>query len=236
VISDPNIWGEISMLHGQGTRDFFLSFMNWYNQKFNKKNSKIWSEKLIFGSDFPYFTPIHAKDNIKFLISKEFFDNGGTLTDTENILGLNIIKLLSNYNLRTKLNKKDYSKHSHVYLDGGNNHNLYEIASYLTAALVENKRLDISQINFMFDGNFRNISNNILIHGTLNTDKKTRILIHNYIDNMLLYSTLDPEINWNYFGFKYFNPSDQLLFIKSIEMNKSENFNSQYQIFNKNLL
>jgi len=236
VISDPNIWGEISMLHGKGTKDFFLSFMEWYKQ--NLRNSKkIWSEKLLFGTDFPYFTPKHAKDNIIFLLSQEFMQNGGTINDTENILGLNLIKLLSPYNIQKKLNKNEYTSHSHVYIKGNSNEQLYNTASKLIAQLIENKRLDISQINFMFNGNFRKISDNILIQGVINTNKKTRIIIHNFINNrLLLCSTLDPEIYWNYFGFKYFNPNDQLLFQNSFLIQNTTSFEEQYQLFNKSLL
>jgi len=236
VISDPNIWGEISMLHGKGTRDFFISFMNWYNQNI-PKNGKKWSENLIFGSDFPYFTPIHAKDNIKFLISQEFLQNGGTLTDAENILALNLIRLLAPYNIHKKIKRDEFSTHSHVYIPGNSNQQMYQIAARLIAQLVENKRLDISQINFMFNNNFTNFSNNILIHGILNTQKKTQILIHNFIDNrLLLCSTLDPNIRWNYLGFKYFNPNDQAFFQQAYSIELSHDFNAQYQMFNKNLL
>ena len=236
VISDPNIWGEISMLHGKGTHDFFLSFMNWYKQNIPNA-SRSWSEKLLFGTDFPYFTPFHAKDNIKFLISQDFIQNGGTLTDAENILGLNLIKLLSPYSLQKKLKKDEYTSHSHVYLWGNSNEQLYENAAFLIAKLIENKRLDISQINFMFSNNFSNLSDNILIHGVINTKKKTRILIHNFLDNkLLLCSTLDPDTKWNYFGFKYFNPNDQAFFQKAFSINSTHNFDEQYQIFNRNLL
>ncbi|MHA1268994.1 MAG: amidohydrolase family protein [Candidatus Helarchaeota archaeon] len=236
VISDPNIWGEISMLHGKGTRDFFISFMTWYKQNM-PKDAKPWSEKLIFGSDFPYFTPIHAKDNIKYLISQDFIQNGGTLTDAENILGLNLIKLLAPYSLQKRLKKDEYCSHSHVYIPGNSHENLYETAARLIAQLIDNRRLDVSQINFMFDNNFSTLSNNILIQGILNTQKKTRILIHNFLNNkLLLCSTLDPGIKWNYFGLKFFNPNDLAFFQKAFSMELGTDFNSLYQIFNKNLL
>ncbi|MBD3230963.1 MAG: amidohydrolase family protein [Candidatus Lokiarchaeota archaeon] len=236
VLTDPNIWGEISMLHGKGTIDFFITFMNWYKDNF-PNHSKRWSEKIIFGSDFPYFTPIHAKDNIWFLISKQFFENGGTLTDTENILGLNLLKLLPSYSKNNKLKRSEYTGHSHVYLSGTSNTELYKNASKLTAELIRKKRLDINQINFMFNQGFYNISNNLLIKGTLNTKKKTRILVHDFIkDNLMLYTTLDPDIKWNYMGFRYFNPKDQALFIKAYKMNIERDFSSQYRTFNENLL
>ena len=236
VISDPNISGEISMLHGKGTSDFFLSFMNWYNQ-YMPKDSKPWSEKLLFGSDFPYFTPIHAKDNIKFLISQDFLENGGTLVDSENILGLNLIRLLSPYKKNEKIIKSEYSTHSHVYISGNSDVKLYENAAKLIAQLVENKRLDISQINFMFNKDFSNLSNNILIRGVLNTNKKTRILIHNFLNNkLILFSTLDPGVRWNYMGYKYYNPSDQAFFQKAYSIENAPNLDAQYQIINKKLL
>ncbi|MHA1274612.1 MAG: amidohydrolase family protein, partial [Promethearchaeota archaeon] len=100
TIVQPNTYGDLSMLHGIGAANFFESFRKWFISN-NKQNvdGRTWSEYLLFASDYPYFGDVHAEKLMIYIINKRFFDTGGTIEDTRNILGLNQLKILPEYNL-----------------------------------------------------------------------------------------------------------------------------------------
>ena len=54
---------------------------------------------MLFASDYPYVGDSHAEKLLIYLINKQFFDTGGTIEDTRNILGLNQIRILPEYSL-----------------------------------------------------------------------------------------------------------------------------------------
>ncbi|MHA1371271.1 MAG: amidohydrolase family protein, partial [Promethearchaeota archaeon] len=93
AISDPNACGELSMIRSPEFNSFIVDFMR------KSPAGKEWSKHIMFGSDFPYFFERHAKDIISFLFSKEFFDAGGTIQDLKNIMGLNLLRMLPDYNI-----------------------------------------------------------------------------------------------------------------------------------------
>ena len=100
AITQPNTWGELSMLHGEGAGNFFTSFRMWCEtHSVTKRTGRKWSEFLIYGSDYPYFGDMHAQKLLQYLFNKQFFENGGTIEDCENILGLNEIRVLPEYSL-----------------------------------------------------------------------------------------------------------------------------------------
>ncbi len=98
AITQPNTWGDLSMLHGVGTANFLQSFRKYCEQnRIKEKTGRAWSDHLLFATDYPYFGDMHAKELIVYLFNQEFFEGGGTLEDSERILGLNQIKLLPEY-------------------------------------------------------------------------------------------------------------------------------------------
>ncbi|MBA7542702.1 hypothetical protein ES705_35026 [subsurface metagenome] len=100
TIVQPNTYGDLSMLHGEGTSNFLESFREWFisNQKESVDN-RTWSQYLLYASDYPYFGDAHAEKLLIYIINKRFFDTGGTINDVRNILGLNQLKILPEYSL-----------------------------------------------------------------------------------------------------------------------------------------
>ena len=62
TIVQPNTYGDLSMLHGEGAGNFFKSFREWFisNRK-EAVDGRKWSEYLLYGSDYPYFGDVHAE-------------------------------------------------------------------------------------------------------------------------------------------------------------------------------
>ncbi|MHA1440957.1 MAG: amidohydrolase family protein [Candidatus Heimdallarchaeota archaeon] len=95
ILAHPNIYGEISMLHGDAVKKFYKEFANHYKRKdFHKKTGIPWSKKILFGSDFPFLQEHHALYNLQYLTSESFFTRVGTLNDLQNILGKSLLDLL----------------------------------------------------------------------------------------------------------------------------------------------
>ncbi|GAG94611.1 unnamed protein product, partial [marine sediment metagenome] len=100
TIVQPNTYGDLSMLHGEGAGNFFKSFREWFiSSRKEAVDGRKWSEYLLYGSDYPYFGDVHAEKLIIYVINKLFFDTGGNLEDARNILGLNQLRILPEYNL-----------------------------------------------------------------------------------------------------------------------------------------
>ncbi len=237
AISDPHTFGEISMLHGKGSAEFYLSFMKWYNDNQKSKNGKQWSEHLIFGTDFPYFSAKHARDNIAFLLSQQFIANGGTIIDTENILGLNILKTFTDYNLPVV--QQDVCQANYIHFPISTPTSDQNIAAIILSRLIEDKIIDIPKISFMFSESYQNYQNEVLIHTQSNSDsqkiKRIKFLYMNFIKGRYqLFSNLIQNELWNPLGYKYFNPQDKSFLLRNFPFKFMDNVNILYNSF-KNL-
>jgi predicted TIM-barrel fold metal-dependent hydrolase len=228
AISDPQTYGEISMLHGKGCSEFYLSYMDWYNTH-KKGTDKRWSEHIIFGTDFPYFSAKHACDNITFLISEKFIENGGTIIDTENILGLNILKTFPEYHQPQIQQETCKASYVHFPVHVGFPNNGSDTATKILARLVEEKIIDISKINFMFSESFQNYQNELLIN-TQSDSKNIKYLYMNFIKNKysLLSNLIQNEV-WNPLGYKYFNPNEKTFLLRNFPFNFG---NDESQLYN----
>ncbi len=235
AIADPNIYGEISMLHGKGSAEFYTSYMEWYKSH-KPENSKRWSENIIFGTDFPYFSARHARDNIGFLISPEFIENGGTIIDTENILGLNILRLFADYTLQVI--QQDPCKASYVHFPIASNGTSYhqDTAAKIIARLLEEKVIDLPKVNYMFSETYQNYQNECLIHTiSTQTNRNVKFLYLNFIKNQYrLFSNLIQNEIWNPIGYKYFNPNDKAFLFRNFPFNFEKDESALYNNF-KNL-
>ncbi|MBS7248641.1 MAG: amidohydrolase family protein [Candidatus Jordarchaeales archaeon] len=89
VLSHPNIYGEISGIHNAGIRKLFEEAPHRLKESLGLYRS--WSEKIIFGTDFPYFDVHHAVQFISYTLSEDF---PGTIEDAQRILGINILRLI----------------------------------------------------------------------------------------------------------------------------------------------
>lgn len=212
TIADPNSTGEISMMHGRACEKFYLGFMNWYKQRFPK--ARPWSTHLIFGSDYPYFFEKHAADNISFLMSQDFMSKGGTLDDFQNIVGLNEIRLLPEYNF-PQVQQEDFSKgKSLLFRTTGDTTNL-TMAGETFAALVEFQSVDLRKMLYIFQKDYRYFRNNILIEVSPRKDpkKRSKILTLNLIGNAIkLMKVFRQGDTFQPLGYKFYNSNNKQIF------------------------
>ncbi|MBS7288247.1 MAG: amidohydrolase family protein [Candidatus Freyarchaeota archaeon] len=89
VLSHPNIYGEVSGIHDAGIQKLFEEASLRLKETLGSYHS--WSEKIIFGTDFPYFDVHHAAQFISYVLSEDF---PGTIEDAQRILGVNILRLI----------------------------------------------------------------------------------------------------------------------------------------------
>jgi predicted TIM-barrel fold metal-dependent hydrolase len=215
AIVQPNTYGDLSMLHGEGAGNFFKDFRSWFKSA-NKirVNNRDWSEYLLYASDYPYFGEVHAQKLIKYIINKQFFDSGGKLQDVRNILGLNQLRILPEYNL-PQTNKNGNKLPSTIISNPSNkNSNAFEMAILALAQLISDNKLDIKKFCLQFKGNWAKFNDDILLT-TLktNTKEEIKLILANIVkDQISLLAPLSKDRKWNKFGFKYFNPQDRAFF------------------------
>jgi len=218
TIVQPNTWGDLSMLHGVGASNFLDSFRNWFisNRKESVDNRK-WSEYLLFGSDYPYFGDKHAEKLLIYIVNKQFFDNGGTIEDTRNILGLNQIKVLPEYNL-TQI-KKDTKIFPSTIISNPNYKNdgkkANDIAIEALANLINANKIDVKNFCVQFTENWNKFDEDILLTLIKNYTKEDVSFLIKSLDkdnSISLLAPMQPNTTWNKFGYKYFNPEDRAVF------------------------
>ncbi|MBD3256481.1 MAG: hypothetical protein GF383_15405 [Candidatus Lokiarchaeota archaeon] len=217
TIVQPNVYGDLSMLHGEGAANFFEDFQRWF-----KTNNKIqvdgrdWSEYLLFATDYPYFGDVHAEKLLIEIINKHFFDAGGTIQDTKNILGLNQIKLLPEYNLAIDngmvKNKPSTMVSNPAYEE--NKISAYDISIQALANLIVSNKIDINKFCLQFEGTFNEFNRDILLMITnTNTKEELNLYFKNIVEDRInLVGTIGNNLTWNKFGYKFFNPNDRKLF------------------------
>lgn len=234
TICQPNTWGDLSMLHGKGSTIFFKSFRDWFaSNNMVQIDGRTWSEYLLFATDYPYFGGPHAKGLIINLISQKFFNSGGTIEDTENILGLNQLKLLPEYNIQFT-EKNDVPALSSVISTLDPSINSLDIAIKAIARLVDSGTIDISKLLYQFDGDFSNYKGEVLIStksvkdrnnsSPQNQSKTINLVLTNLIqDKLTMLSTLSQNSTWKKFGFKYFNLEDREFFHSVLAQSRPAN-------------
>ena len=218
TIVQPNTYGDLSMLHGEGAGNFFEDFRKWFisNKKESVDNRK-WSEYLLYGSDYPYFGDIHAQKLMIYIVNKRFFDSGGLIEDTRNILGLNQIRLLPEYNLPQS--RKDAKKLPSTIVSNPSfkqdKKSAYDIAIEALAKLITDNKMDIKRFCLQFNESWETFSDDLLITA-IKTNTKEEINV--YLKNLLkdqsisLMAPLHANTLWKKFGYKYFNPEDRSFF------------------------
>ncbi len=219
TIVQPNTYGDLSMLHGAGAGNFFEDFRKWFIS--NKKESvdnRNWSEYLLYGSDYPYFGDVHAEKLMIYIVNKQFFDTGGTIKDTRNILGLNQIKILPEYNLPQI--KKDVNALPSLMISNPafkqNNISTYDNAIDALAHLIVENKVDIKKFCLQFKDSWDYFNNDILLNMVSNNKKEEiNVLFTNLVkDQISLLAPLQSNMMWKKFGFEYFNPEDRDFFTK----------------------
>jgi len=222
ALVQPNTYGDLSMLHGEGAGNFFKDFRSWFkSQNKIKVDNRDWSEYLLYASDYPYFGDVHAQKLLKYIINKQFFDTGGTLNDVRNIMGLNQIKILPEYNL-PQLRKNGPALPSTIISNPLNESiNSYEIAIKALAKLITENKIDISRFCIQFKETWNKFNDDVLLYTLKRATKEEVLIILTKLvkDRITLIAPLIKEISWNKFGYKYFNPRDRKFFSLILKQN-----------------
>ncbi|MFX0004477.1 MAG: amidohydrolase family protein [Candidatus Hermodarchaeota archaeon] len=224
TIVQPNTYGDLSMLHGEGAGNFFESFRKWFLSN-NKKSvdNRDWSEYLLYASDYPYFGDAHAQKLMKYIINKQFFDTGGTISDTRNIIGLNQLRILPEYN--TPQNRKEAKPIPSIIISNPKFHqdkiSTYDTSVIALARLIAENKVDIKRFCIQFKDTWDTFSDDILLTTVSNNTKQERnLLLMNLVkDQIALFAPLDSGIQWKKFGYNYFNPEDRAFFASTFKQN-----------------
>jgi predicted TIM-barrel fold metal-dependent hydrolase len=201
VISDSNNYGELSMVRSPEFDQFIVDFMK------KSPAGKAWSQHILFGSDFPYFFERHAKDIIGFMLTKPFYDAGGTIEDTKNILGGNLLRLLPDYNIPQK-QITPIPNPVAVHATGGSVKALEGISQVVVEA-IDDPTVDITRLIPMFRENYAGNRNEYLL-GTRftvnNVEKDVLMACVNLIgDDVYALGPLGTDSTWNKFGYSFFD-------------------------------
>jgi predicted TIM-barrel fold metal-dependent hydrolase len=210
AIVQPNVYGDLSMLHGEGAGNFFEDFRSWFKNynKFSVDN-RDWSEYLLYASDYPYFGDVHAHKLMKYIINKRFFDSGGTLKDTRNILGMNQLKLLPEYNLPLTQPQSNNSA-STIITQVSSEGSSYEMGLKVLASLIVDNKIDIKKFCIKYDDTWENFNNVALDIVNLASKKQILMSMVELIrDKLLLVSPLSDHVDWNSTSLKYFDPKNR---------------------------
>ncbi len=224
TIVQPNTYGDLSMLHGKGAGNFFESFRRWFKSQ-NKKSvdNRDWSEYLLYASDYPYFGDVHAQKLMKYIINKQFFDTGGTITDVRNILSLNQLKILPEYN--TPQNQKETKNIPSILVSNPQFHknkiSAYDTSIMALAKLIVENKIDIKKLCVQFKDTWDFLSENVLLNIKSNNTKEEKdILLMSLVkDKIALFAPLHSTIDWKKFGYNYFNPEDRAFFASVFKQN-----------------
>jgi hypothetical protein len=223
TIVQPNTYGDLSMLHGAGAGNFFESFRRWF-QSNNKKSvdNRTWSQYLLYASDYPYFGDAHAQKLLKYIINKQFFDTGGTLQDVRNILGLNQLRLLPEYN--TPQNQNESKIKPSIIISNPlfqqNKISTYETSIKALARLIVENKVDIRRFCIQFKGSWDKFNEDVMLTTISNSKQETNLLLMNLVeDQITIFAPLDSKIEWKKFGYKYFNPKDRAFFASVFKQN-----------------
>ncbi len=217
TIVQPNTYGDLSMLHGEGAGNFFKSFREWFNSSRKESvDGRRWSDYLLYGSDYPYFGDVHAEKLIIYVINKLFFDTGGSIEDARNILGLNQLRILPEYNLPQVKKEAKVLPSTMVSFPTTQEDetSTYELSVNALAKLITDNKIDIKKFCLQFENSWDKFNDNILLT-VESTSKKEEInlLFMDLIkDKISLLAPLQAHMEWKKFGYKYFNPDDRALF------------------------
>jgi len=217
TIVQPNTYGDLSMLHGEGAGNFFKSFREWFvSSRKEAVDGRKWSEYLLYGSDYPYFGDVHAEKLIIYVINKLFFDTGGTLEDARNILGLNQLRILPEYNLpqiKTDAKILPSTMVSFPTTQEGEM-STYELSVNALAKLITENKIDIKKFCLQFENSWEKFNDNILLTVESKSKKEEiNLLFMDLIkDKISFLAPLQSHMEWKKFGYKYFNPEDRAFF------------------------
>ena len=167
----------------------------------------------------PYFGDVHAKDLIVYLFNQDFYEAGGTVEDSANILGLNQIKLLPEYGEKLVMNYE--APALSTYLQSTNMLpsnfpkrpasplNSRQLMYKTLAGLIDDNIIDIQKMIFMFRKDWSDYANEFcLITTPKNAPEKQIPLLFMDLhkDQLGLMATLPKGFEVKHLGYRYFDP------------------------------
>ncbi|MHA1412199.1 MAG: amidohydrolase family protein [Promethearchaeota archaeon] len=222
AIVQPGVYGDLSMLHGEGAANFFKDFRKWFidNDKI-QVDGRDWSEYLLFATDYPYFGAAHAEKLLIQILNSKFFESGGTLHDIKNILGLNQLKVLPEYCISQYQQKREKLPSIMISNQNIENKSSYDLAVDSIAKLLSVNQINIKRIAIQFKENWDSITENILLYMTkYGKDKEYLIQLLNLVpEKLTLIAPISSELEWKKFGYKHFNPNDRKYFNEIFQNN-----------------
>ncbi|MHA2392084.1 MAG: amidohydrolase family protein [Promethearchaeota archaeon] len=224
AIVKPNTYGDLSMLHGAGAGNFFESFRNWFTSHNKERvDGRKWSEYLLFASDYPYFGDVHAEKLLIYIINKQFFDTGGTIEDTRNILGLNQLKVLPEYSLPQQ--QKDLKTPPSLMISNPL-FNQNKVSTHQTildslAKLITDNHIDIKKFCLQFKESWGAFNDDVLLTVVSNKSKQeNNILVMDLVKDLIsIFAPLQSNMEWKKFGYKFFDPEDRAFFASLFKQN-----------------
>ncbi len=224
AVSDTNTYGELSMVRSPEFDQFIIDFMR------KSPAGKAWSQHILFGSDFPYFFERHAKDIISFMLSKSFYDQGGTIEDTKNILGMNLLRLLPDFNKQVA-QQATIPKPVAVHARPVNGTRSIEVLSKVIIKMVDSNDVEITRLVPMFRDNFNNYRNEFLLGTRWNvngTPNEVLMVAMNVFGDMMGLGPIGNNGEWKKFGFAYFDEGgfdalDAFTTVNLVDPEKPEN-------------
>ncbi|MFW9774024.1 MAG: hypothetical protein ACFFEO_17865, partial [Candidatus Thorarchaeota archaeon] len=224
TIVQPNTYGDLSMLHGAGAGNFFESFRTWFTSHNKERvDGRKWSEYLLFASDYPYFGDAHAEKLLIYIINKQFFDTGGTIEDTRNILGLNQLKVLPEYSLPQQ--QKDLKTPPSLMISNPS-FNQNKISTHQTildslAKLITDNHIDIKKFCMQFKESWGTFNDDVLLTVVSNRSKQeNNILVMDLVKDLIsIFAPLQSNMEWKKFGYKFFDPEDRAFFASLFKQN-----------------
>jgi len=168
---------------------------------------------------------MHAKELMIYLFNKEFFESGGTIEDTEKILGLNQLKLLPEYGMQicapnsvlpisTLVQNTDLIPSS-LPSRPSTPLTTTKLMYQTLAALIDDGIIDIQKILFQYHGSWDNYIGDFCLW-TVPKNVPSKIIPLLYMnlqfDQLSMFCTLPQGFLWKKFGYQYFNFEDRKLF------------------------
>ncbi|MEM2959217.1 MAG: amidohydrolase family protein [Candidatus Jordarchaeaceae archaeon] len=143
---DPCIYAETSGVRGYDVPLFFKKM---------KKYVPNWSSKIVFGTDYNYFSLPQATDFLSYLFTKEFRDEiGGTPQDIQRILGGNLLSIIKPFTV-SPIEGGETSKDGKLYrLPSEYADAFLKILSLRISSLIAEKRLTYVTYDVLLSPNF----------------------------------------------------------------------------------
>ncbi|MHA1746710.1 MAG: amidohydrolase family protein [Promethearchaeota archaeon] len=226
TIAQPNTYMDLSLCQGKTVERFLKSFRIWCRQnQVKEKTGRSWSEYCLYATDYPFFQEVHASALLSYVIGPAFFENGGTIQDMQNILGLNQLRLFPEYNQSIYFSTPTTAISSMIQAKIHTNpipevNASQEILFHSIAKMVGDGVYDINQIYLQVPQSGDVSTNNaVFLTSRPKCPNETIPLLALTVDpaKFSILATLPPDSNWKPNGYNYFDSDTRQMFRECFE-------------------